>query len=189
MPKDVIIYELVADSTAECSNYLHPTLCCDIMWKQHTHKSVQDKDYSTQMCVECGWLAYLLCAYVYNCPSAEAYLSLYSESVYGLRGCLQKSPCTSVLAFPISFSHRGPLFQHHWACALTTCRHKGRWETSWEEKGKKCGAAAGCVSFPPRSKEWQIPRFPKRGWQNKVVSPHMYDFGKMSDSNFSDKLQ
>lgn len=88
-----------------------------------------------------------------HCPSVCLGLSL--TVVSGTYGRLRVYVCKSLHAwvcFPISFSHRS-LFQHHWASQLS--QHKGRWETSWEEKGKKSGAAAkaaGCVSFPPLSK-------------------------------------
>lgn len=109
-------------------------------------------------------MSYLLHDYVYDwvCtlgPSVwvAAHRQVFAASVYvDASACLQNPTCMSVL--PNQCVHR-PLFQHHWASPLS--QRKGRWETSWEERGKKkksgaAAKAAGCVSFPPLLKSDRV---------------------------------
>lgn len=88
------------------------------------------------------------------CPSCGTSASVCSECICGCL-CVFAKPYMYVL--PNQCVHR-PLFQHHWASPLS--QHKGRWETSWEERGEnKSGAAAkaaGCVSFPPLLKSDRV---------------------------------
>lgn len=86
-------------------------------------------------------------------------------SVY-VRARVYKEAPRARACFSNQCVHR-PLFQHHWASPLS--QHKGRWETSWEEKAggevrgeknleRQAKSGRMCVS-PSSFKEWQSERY------------------------------
>lgn len=96
-------------------------------------------------------MSYLLFAYWVRTCSFSGRVLVHQQVFDTECACSQ---CINML--PNQCVHQ-PLFQHHWASPLS--QHKGRRETSWEERGEKSGAAAkaaGCVSFPPRLKSDRV---------------------------------
>lgn len=96
-----------------------------------------------------------LCAHLVFLPESR----LMSRRLHWVYVCvfLQSPTCMSVL--PDQCVHR-TLFQHRRASPLS--QHKGRWETSWEERGGEIwsdGKSSRMHVFPSSFKEWQSERY------------------------------